>query len=77
MKSPYQYRLITLILPSAFFKIACHANAGSKWYIFKRIFLKILETSGKSNVSLLNINHNIYLNFLFQSLFKLFLHACN
>ena len=82
-KSNFFKNLIT----SAFFKAACHANPGhernfigSKWYIFKHIFLKFSKTPGKSNISLLRYRLWYYLNLLFQTLCKLFLHAigiCN
>ena len=45
---------------------------------FKHIFLEFLKTSAESNLSyhIKDTNHDIYLNFSFQSRYKVFLNAC-
>ena len=60
---------------SFFYKATCHANlgsernfAGSNWEIFEHISLTFSKTSAKNNVSLLSINHDVHLNFLFRNL---------
>ena len=67
-----------------FFKAACHANpgaernfAGSSLYILIHIFLKFSNKSAKIMYHFEHTNHNILLNFLFQNLYKLFLHEHN
>ena len=67
-----------------FFKATCHANpateiyfAGSRSYSLRHIFLKFSNTSSNYNISLCTYKSWYFPNFLFQNIYKLFLHARN